>query len=464
MHIRDKVRATIRAFSMLGAYDRAPIEHVSIGYVLIGLSGGPDSVALLRLLRELFPSVNVHAIYINHGLRPLETPAEMAFCKQLCEHLGVPLTIRAIDDLPQGLRKTPAILRQSRYRLYEETALEIGATKIAIGHNKDDQAETVILNLIRGAGLTGLAGIAPTRGRFIRPLIDVSRWEILQYLNECSQTYCLDSSNLKDIYLRNRLRIHLMPQLTQYNSNIVDTLTRNAQIIREDNEYIEQAVTKKLMTLISRKTGKKIELFLLPLQNTEKALLRRLLRRATATVETLREIGGQHIEEIMALIKTASTGDRLYLPGGVRVIKGYSTLVITCEPPVRISEVELPIPGEVVIREAGYILRATLLEGFKQPDNSGQACLDADLMLSPLKIRARADGDYFYPLGLGKRKKVQDYFVDEKVPRDSRDSIALVFSQDDLVWIAGHRPDDRYKVTPATRNYCLLELIPIRGD
>ncbi|KJU81818.1 tRNA(Ile)-lysidine synthase [Candidatus Magnetobacterium bavaricum] len=455
-HIRDKVRTTIRVFSMLGGDVSGP---VLLGPVLIGLSGGPDSVALLRLLRELFPTVNVHAVYIDHGLRPHETPAEMAFCRQLCDHLGAALSIRAID-LPRGVRKkTPAIMRQHRYSLYEDTALEIGASKIALGHNKDDQAETVILNLMRGAGLTGLAGIPPTRGRFIRPLIDVSRWEILQYLNECRQTYCLDSSNLKDIYMRNRVRIHLMPTLTQYNPNIIDTLTRNARIIREEDEYLEQAVTKKLMTLISRKTDKKIELFLIPLQGMERVLLRRLLRRSTAVVEALKEVGGQHVEETIELIKTASTGDRLYLPGGVRVIKGYSTLVVTCEPPVRISEVELPLPGEVVIREAGCMLRATLPECFKRPDNSRQACLDAGLMSSPLRIRARVDGDYFYPLGLGKRKKVQDYFVDEKVPRDSRNSIPLVFSRDDLVWIAGHRADDRYKVTPATRNYCLLEMI-----
>ncbi|MBV6343031.1 tRNA lysidine(34) synthetase TilS [Candidatus Magnetobacterium casense] len=457
MNIRDKLRATIRAFSMSGGYGSGPVLS---GCILVGLSGGPDSVALLRLLRELFPTVSVHAIYIDHGLRPHETPAEKAFCGQLCEHLGVPLSIRAIDALP---RKTPATMRQSRYRLYEETALQIGASKIALGHNKDDQAETVMLNLIRGASLTGLAGIAPTRGMVIRPLIDVSRWEILQYLNECNQTYCLDSSNLKDIYLRNRVRIHLMPALVQYNPNIVDTLTRNARIIREEDEYLELAVTKKLMTLISRKTDQKIELFLVPLQGMERVLLRRLLRRATATVEALREIGVQHIEEIIALIKNASTGDRLYLPGAVRVIKGYSTLVITSEPPVRISETELSLPGEVVIREAGYLLRATLPEHFRQPDNNRQACLDAALMSSTLKVRARVNGDYFYPLGLGKRKKVQDYFVDEKVPRDSRNSIPLVLSNDDLVWIAGYRPDDRYKVTPATKSYCLLELIPIRG-
>ncbi|MBF0337205.1 MAG: tRNA lysidine(34) synthetase TilS [Nitrospirae bacterium] len=456
MDIRDKVRATVRAFSMFGMDAGGCVSSMC---VLSGLSGGPDSVALLRLLRELFPAVSVHAIYIDHGLRPHETPAEKAFCGQLCEHLGVPLSIRAIEPLQ---RKTPATMRQSRYRLYKETAMQIGASKIALGHNKDDQAETVMLNLMRGAGLTGLAGIAPTRGMVIRPLIDVSRWEILQYLNECNQTYCLDSSNLKDIYLRNRVRIHLMPAMVQYNPNIVDTLTRNARIIREEDEYLELAVTKKLMTLISRKTDQKIELFLVPLQGMERVLLRRLLRRATAAVEALREIGVQHIEEIIALIKNASTGDRLYLPGAVRVIKGYSTLVITSEPPVRISETELSLPGEVVIRQAGYLLRATLAEHFRQPENNRQACLDAGLMSSPLKVRARVNGDYFYPLGLGKRKKVQDYFVDEKVPRDSRNSIPLVLSNDNLVWIAGYRPDDRYKVTPATKSYCLLELIPIR--
>ncbi|MBF0343116.1 MAG: tRNA lysidine(34) synthetase TilS [Nitrospirae bacterium] len=454
MNIRDKIKTVIKTFSMLSEGDT----------VLVGLSGGPDSVTLLLLLRELEPSLNIHAIYIDHGLRPHETPDEIEFCKQLCCQLNVPFVTRAIDDLPDGQRKTPALLREIRYRLYEETAFSIGASRIALGHNKDDQAETIILNLLRGAAMTGMSGIAPVRGRFIRPLIDVPRLEIEAYLNECKQTCCLDSSNLKDIYLRNRVRRHLMPALLDYNPNIVNTLTRNAQIIREENAFIELAVTKKMMTLVSRKKKNRIELFLLPLQNMEIVLLRRLLKRAAASVETIKELGALHIEEIMTLIRTSSTGDRLYLPGGIRVIRGYSTVVITSEPPARCPEKTLPLPGEVIVREVNCIMRTTILDRFQRPEHRRQECLDADLLSTQLKIRARVDGDYFYPLGLGKRKKVQDYLVDEKIPRDVRQAIPLVFSGDTLVWIAGHRADDRFKVTQETKRYCLLELIPIKYD
>lgn len=432
--------------------------------VLVGLSGGPDSVCLLHVLSGLREemSLSLYAAYIDHGLRPLETPGEIEFCKGLCKNLGIPLKVRSINvseyAVKRGLSKQEAA-RYLRYKAIEEIAAEVKASKIALGHNGDDQVETFFINVLRGTGPAGLSGIPPVRKNIIRPLIERTRSEIQEFLEEGKINYIMDSSNLKKDYLRNWVRLSLIPELKKVNPSLTETMTRMMYILREEDGYFDILVTKALMRMITRKRKDSIELFISPMETIQKVLLRRILRRAIAEIRGLRQIGFIHIEGILDLIKKGKAGDRLYLPDDLRVIKGYSTLIITKEPPIGINKYPLPVPGEVFIKETGIIIKARILDGVDDlGDGRYTLTLDADRTAQDLSIRARQRGDFFYPLGLGKRKKLQDFFVDEKIPRDERDSIPLVLSGNDIIWVTGLRGDERFKVTEHTKRFLRLEV------
>jgi tRNA(Ile)-lysidine synthase len=198
----------------------------------------------------------------------------------------------------------------------------------------------------------------------------------------------------------------------------------------------------------------------------DKVIIRRVLRRAIDETKGLRGISFVHIMDVTDLIKKGKPGDRLYLPGGIRIIKGYSTLVLTSEPPVILNTYNLIIPGETILKEAGVLINASLSEF---PVESGgttlktdSALFDADKLVFPLTARPRKDGDFFYPLGFGKRKKIQDFFVDEKVPRDERDRVPLITSGDEIIWVLGYREDDRFRLTEKTKMVLRLEVKKIR--
>ena len=459
MNLIGKVKATIKKHSMLREKDR----------VLAGLSGGPDSVCLLLLLNQLKDEykLDLHAIYIDHGLRPEEIPAEIKFCKNLCENFNIPFITKSIDVISYakelGLNKQEAA-RELRYKAFDEIALEKGANKIAIAHNADDQAETFFMRILRGSGQKGLSGIPPLRGKIIRPLIEIERNEIEEFLKSSSQSYVVDSSNIKKDYFRNWLRLTVMPEFTKKNPDLINTISRMSEIIREEDNYLELIVTKTLMKLIPKKTDKTIELFLVPLENMDRVILRRVLRRAIDVVKGLRGISFIHIEDIMGLIKNGDSGDRLYLPKGIRVIKGYSTLILTSELPVKIGTYSLEVPGEIILREAEILIKSSIEEqsAERKAQEKSVAIFDADKVNTPLVIRSRKAGDFFYPAGFGKKKKLQDFFVDEKVPRDERDKIPLVLSGEDIVWIAGYRGDERFNITSDTKKIVLLEIKPAR--
>jgi tRNA(Ile)-lysidine synthase len=433
--------------------------------VLVGLSGGPDSVCLLSLLcmlRDEF-RLAIRAVYVNHNLRPNETGQEIQLCCGLCKDLGVPFAVKSVDvnsRVRESGQNRQEAARELRYAAFEEAAFEAGAGRIALAHNADDQVETFFMRLLRGSGPRGLSGIPPKRGHIIRPLIETERGDIEEFLNSRRIPFVTDSSNLKTDYLRNRLRQSLVPELKGLNPGLAGTILNTVSILRDEERFFDIMVTKTLMKMISRKTDEKIELFMAPMEVMDIVILRRVLRRAIEETKGLRGIGFVHIEDIIRLIKYGISGDRLYLPKGIRVIRGYSLLVVTAAAPSKIGECELQPPAELAIREAGLVIRASLEEkAIGLGDGKSLAVLDAGDMRFPLKVRRRKDGDSFLPLGLGKRKKLQDYFVDEKVPRDERDSVPIVLSGEDIVWVAGYRADDRFKVTEKTKRFLKLTLL-----
>lgn len=495
MELLRKIKETINKYSMLTRGDN----------LLIGLSGGADSVCLSIILSKLREDFNLtlSAVYIDHGLRPDETGEEKSFCKALCDGLGIGFYIKTIDARGYAKEKKLNLQeagRELRYQVYKELCKEIKATKIALGHNADDQAETFLMRLLRGSGPTGLSGIPPTRipnSKFqipkvkaekniliIRPLIEIERKEIEEFLSghwslvtgHPSLPFIVDSSNLKKDYFRNWVRLVVIPELKRENPTLIKNILRLMEIIREEDAYLELIVTKTLMKLISRKDDDMIELFLLPLETMEKVLLRRILRRAIDAVKGLKGIDFTHIEDIIGLIKSGKSGDRLYLPKGIKAIRGYSTLLLTSKPPLRLLSRILTIPvdatrfrGEVSLEEIGMVLKAEISceascreeIGDKLYDGKSSAIFDFDRLLLPVEIRSRKSGDSFYPSGFGKRKKLQDFFVDSKIPRDKRDAIPILTSGGNIMWVVGHRTDERFKVKEDTKKFLIVEVLKL---
>jgi tRNA(Ile)-lysidine synthase len=313
------------------------------------------------------------------------------------------------------------------------------------------------MRLLKGAGMKGLAGIPPVRDMIIRPLIETERSVIEGYLKDNSLSYMVDSSNLKEKYFRNWLRLSLISEIKKKDPAVIREISRTAEILRDEDEYLEVIVTKTLMRLFSRKNDGTIELFLTPLEVIEKPLLRRLLRRAVDAAKGLRGISFTNIEDIIDLIRSGKAGDSLDLPKEIRVIREYSLLKISTLKHVKIAQYKLDPPCDVSIRETGAVIKTVYEEKGSDPsDGRKEVLLDAGLMKFPLTVRPREAGDHFYPAGFGKKKKLQDFFVDEKVPRDMRDSVPVLLSGDDIVWVAGFRADERFAVTDKTEKVLRL--------
>jgi tRNA(Ile)-lysidine synthase len=453
MDLLRSAAATIAKHRMMDAGDG----------VLVALSGGPDSVALLRALAAL--GYRCHALYIDHGLRPRETPAEAAFCRALAEGLGVPFRSVAVEVAARtgsrggGIQETA---RDLRYASLADEAARLGIDRIALGHTLDDQAETLLMRLIRGTGPRGLGGIPPVRGPIVRPLIETPRTSILAFLAAEGQEYMTDSSNLSEKYTRNRLRARLMPVLREFNPSIVETLGRASAIFREEERYFEVQVAKALMRMMTggNRPGR-VELFRVPLGNLDRVIRRRVLRRAMEEKHGLRGLEFGHIEDILTLCEKGCPGDRVSLPHGMRAVMGYATLLITSEPPVRLGEHVLAGEGTVVMPEIGEAIVATVTEERPSPRDGRRLCvLDADSALFPLVIRPRKAGDAIRPEGFGHRRKLQDLFVDLKISREERDAVPVVESGGGIVWVAGVRADGRFSATDATRRFLVLELKP----
>ena len=453
MDILKKVLDTINKYSMLSEGDS----------VLLGLSGGPDSICLARILHKLKVDFNLtlNAVYIDHALRPGEVVREKAFCKNFCDTLGIGFFWRSVDLTKDARNRTSNIqeaARELRYGVYEEISGEIRATKIALGHTADDQAETFLMRLLRGSGSRGLSGIPPVRGKIIRPLIEIERIEIEDFLaSDLHAQYMVDSSNLKTDYFRNWIRQKVFPELKKKNPSLLKTFCRAADILREEDAYLELIVTKTLMKLISRKSEHTVELFLSPLKTMQKPILRRVLRRVFHETAGLRGIDFVHVEDIIELIRNGKTGDRISLPKGVKVFKSYATLVLTTELPKKLQLRKFNPPGKLLLDEVSIVLAAEISEKLEKPYNGKDtAVFDVDKLTFPLQVRGRKKGDYFYPLHFGKRKKLQDFFVDIKIPRDERDAVPVVLSDDNILWIAGYRMDERFKANEETKKFLII--------
>ncbi len=453
-------------------------------HILVALSGGPDSVALLRALILLSSEYQLHltTAHLNHGLRGTESDAEEDFVRRISNAMGIACIRKTVDIrlLRSGKRQSlEEIGREERYRFLNETADACGARKIATGHHRDDQAETVLINLIRGSGLEGLKGIAPVRDdRIIRPLLDVSREEILEFLNHEGLAYMVDSSNLDPVYLRNRIRNDLIPDLkTHYNPRIVPSLCRMAEIVRREDDYLQNVVHQILRDWGIMPDAEEFHLPTSSFLMLHEALQRRIIKYLLeAAVPSGKGIGFRHIEAVLSLLRPSiHRRTSLDLPclicvekeeGALRIRRGGPRQTRRDKGKDTILPMDysypLEIPGAVYIPEIDRHVRIEFVDNpgiLTMRSTPRVAFLDYARISPPLILRNIKQGDRIEPLGMGKTKKMKSYFIDRKIPREYRGRIPLLVDSRSVIWIAGELISDRVKVTEQTKTVLRAEMV-----
>lgn len=454
-----KVQATIDQHRMLVTGDT----------VVLAVSGGVDSMVMLHLLLHLRARyhLSLHAAHLNHNLRGTESAEAADFVRRQCGAYRVPVTVTtAPDGALRGKRvgSLQAAARDLRYRFLEQVAIEQGAGRIAVGHHRDDQAETVLMNLIRGSGVRGLGGIPPVRGRIIRPLIDCSREEIERYARREGIPYVEDSSNRAPSYSRNRIRAELLPELAKrYNPRVIHALANTATILEAEDALLNAMVEKELRSVLISRSREELALSISRMATLPTALRWRIIRRSA---EELREgrsgLTFQQVRFIDSLLLTQGAQGAMHASDGLRVRRAGDVIVLSVgesHARDRIPSVSLAVPGLTVIPGSTLSLRSDLLKEWSGGElalDAWTALLDADRTGDELSVRGWEEGDRFVPLGMDGRKKLQDFFVDAKVPRDTRGSVPLVVADGRIAWVVGFRVDERFKVTYSTRRILRL--------
>ncbi len=439
--------------------------------IVVAVSGGADSVCLLHLLRQC-PYL-LHVAHLNHGLRP-EATEEAAFVKALCDAWGIPSTL-ATRSVPTFCKahhlSKQAGARHLRYAFLKEVAQAVDARWVATGHTANDQAETFLMRLVRGSGSQGLKGIPKIREETIlRPLLEIHRDQILEELTRSQISYREDPTNAQPIYLRNRIRHGLLPQLADHNPNIIDTLCREASLLGDEDDFMTQHLLQRLPDLDIKMDPHRIRFHLPKLVSLHPALQRRLLRFGMAHLQgNLNEVEYHQVETIRRHIDSNPQRVTWTLPKKLRMVKAYPDLTLESDLAPQ-SHREDPSPVEIFIGaspiqlpEWGMSLTLHRYAGFHPPPSPCAASFDFDKIAPPLLVRGWRKGDRFSPSGMkGRHKKLQDFFMDSKIPRQERGLLPLLACPRGILWIIGRRTDACFEATAGTKETLVVEVASLK--
>lgn len=445
--------------------------------VLVAVSGGPDSVCLVMVLYEMqqrgvLPGLDLQVAHVNYGLRGEESEKDEAYVRELGKTVNLPVHVERAHLVPRPGQTVQSQARDARYAFFARVRREYDLTAVATGHTADDQAETILMWLLRGSGTSGLAGIPVQRSDgLIRPLLDVTREQVLDYLASRGIAYRTDASNAMRIYRRNRIRHEIMPLLRTFNPRIVQGLARAAEILAAEAALLDDLERERWKAVVKEITPGRVVLQGERLVQEPLGLQRRLIRRALSVIRgSAAGITFGHVRDILARVVGARHGGKLNLPGGI-VVERDKALVTVGRSGVEgqasagatwATGVPLLIPGAVQLGEEGPRLSA--LEGCEpvkgRADGRSVLVVDADRLGGPLTVRNWRPGDWFCPSGMkGHRKKLQDFFVDQKVPRKRRAEVPLVMVPAGIVWVVGYRGDERFLAGRATTRVVTLKLV-----
>jgi tRNA(Ile)-lysidine synthase len=479
MSLRDQVESFLNR-QLPGSYE--DVSAATSGRLVVAVSGGPDSLALLHLLAKggVFQANRLLVAHFNHGLRP-DASRDEAFVAETAAAWGLDYRSSGADVAAiAGIEKISIeeAARQARYRFLAEVALNNNATIVATGHNADDQAETVLMHFLRGSGSAGLRGMLPVgplpgapKVTLIRPLLSARSGQIRDYCRENALAPVIDETNEDVTIYRNRLRHELMPLLNDYNPNIVERLNNTAAVLAADYDLLNKLQEEAWSSLLLAAGQDWLELDLEAWHRLPLALRRSTLRHACESMDpALRDIGFQAVEQARLVAENGQVGASSYMPGGLLLSVGYDRLGISApgakRPPADApqiqpgSQLNLPIPGRLELG-SGWWIEARIQEEFSFPELVGnrdlwQACIDLG-GFTEVVVRTRVYGERFQPLGMkGQSALISDVMVNRKIPAQLRAGWPVVAGRDHLLWLVGHHIDERARVT--TESQRVLQL------
>jgi tRNA(Ile)-lysidine synthase len=496
--------------------------------IVVGVSGGPDSLCLLHVLTRLAPEyeLHLHVAHLHHGLRAEEADADSAFVEQLAADWGLPVTIdhAGVPALAEAYRlAVEEVARRARYAFLADVAAAAGAQSIAVGHNADDQAETVLMHFLRGSGLAGLRGMLPVTSlddyrlldaqaasdkpqdpsseptnqrtddspaaspnpkskilnpKLIRPLLDIPRADILSYCAQHGLQPRFDRSNLDTTYFRNWLRHDVLPLLARHNPNVAEVLRRSARVIAGDYALLRSLLDDAWPRIVLEESPDAIVLDLAAWRALPTGLQRSSLREAIHRLRrSLRNINFVHVENALLVARDGTAGQRATLPAGLMLTLGYDRLTVAGEEysgalpdwpllPPGSRPLPLAVPGRTVLPGGEWALDARrvtpgeLPEGWQANANPWQAFLDAAAAGRDPALRTRRDGDRFQPQGLaGHSTKLADFLTNHKAGRAARDRLPLLVCDWGIAWVCGYRLDERAAIRSGTMQVLVLRFV-----
>jgi tRNA(Ile)-lysidine synthase len=473
MPFQEQVKRMIERHKLLSPGDR----------VLVAVSGGPDSVALMHVLCSLREELGLHmeVAHLQHGIRGEEAREDARFVAELAKKMKLPFHLSEVNvprmRLAAGKGNLEALAREERYRFFADMAREQGFNKVATAHTQDDQAETMLMWLLRGSGRKGLGGMAPIGARkvanarstyeltVIRPLLDLSKAEILEYLELKRLAYRVDRTNQDIRLLRNWIRLELIPKLKERSDpHFSSRLAHQAELLRDEDGGLEGFARTELGR-IRRADGLDRESFL-----KQPVALQRLILRLwiEETRGHLRAVDFAHVDALLKLIADGAPQSRRAIPGGWELVKEYETLRL--ERRARNQKRlcyshEYRIGTALNISEAGMTLQSErILAPLEQlPDNLMEAVFDAAELPETLTVRNFRQGDRFQPLGMAGRKKVKDLYIEKKVPLSVRSRLPLLATGEEILWIPGYGRSEAGKIGPRTKEIVSLRVLPWRS-
>ncbi|HYF81905.1 MAG TPA: tRNA lysidine(34) synthetase TilS [Clostridia bacterium] len=457
--LAEDVRKTIYEHNMLNAGDK----------IVVGVSGGPDSLCLLHVLKELCGEYgcSLYAAHLNHKFRGEAADADAVFVGEICREWGIPAFIETFD-VPAYIEETglspEEAGREIRYKLFDRVCQEVGGNKIAVAQNLNDHIETILMRFMRGSGIDGLKGIEFVRGNIIRPLLEIERCKIEEYCAENGLAPRLDKTNLEPIYHRNKVRLELIPYIKKnFNPNIMMALNRFSILIKDENDFMETEAESELYA-VADIFDDRVVMDVPKLTALHTALQRRIIRQCIEKLSnTLNGFEFKHFEGVLKLAQK-STGAAVMLPYKLKAYKSYDKLVLVKDI-VKADKkcyYKLKYDYDNSIDTANGWITIEKRKAKDIGELRGQRdmiYIDPSKIKEGLVLRHREPGDMFAPIGMKGTKKLKEYLIDEKVPREERDEIQLIADGNEIVWIAGGRLSEKYKITDETSAAVVIKYI-----
>ena len=450
MQMEDRILKSIENYKLIENGDT----------IIVGASGGPDSQFMIYMLNSLKSQIDFEIIlaHLNH-LHRKEARNDENLVRKTAEELNIKFFTRArsMDDYAKKLKLSSEDAgRRLRYEFFNDLAKEYKNPKIAVAHNKDDQAETVLMRIIRGTGLDGLRAMDYKSGNIIRPILDIKKSEIIAYLDFKKIPYAIDHTNFENDYTRNKIRLDIIPKLEEINPRVVDQIYSLSELAKDDLEVLDGVIGDKFAELSDIKKDK-IIFDKAKFDKANPAILRRIIRKAIETLNgEIKDISRENIDEFLT-IRDLGTGKKI-IKDRLRLRKSYDSYILEIKKTKDKFEEEIYLEDVDLINFDGLYIKTSIINSKKYEKSKNIGYFDYDKLTFPLKVRTRKNGDRFTPLGHRSEKKLKDFFMDQKVDREKRDEIPLIISNDKIIWLTGLRISDDFKVTESTKRILKIEV------